>query len=43
MRTFLSMVEKDGLGTVGLSKELGLGAEITFEIFVNQLKNTFGL
>ena len=43
MRTFLSMVEKDGLGTVGLSKELGLGTEITFEMFANQLKNTFGL
>jgi hypothetical protein len=37
------MVEKDGLGTSGLSKELGLGTEITFEIFNDRLRNTFGL
>lgn len=43
LRTFLAMVEKDGLGTAGLSKELGLGTEITFEIFADRLKNTFGL
>lgn len=43
LRTFLAMVEKDGLGTSGLSKELGLGTEITFEIFADRLKNTFGL
>jgi len=41
--TFLAMVEKDGLGTSGLSKELGLGTEITFEIFTDRLRNTFGL
>jgi 2-phosphoglycerate kinase len=43
LRTFLAMVEKDGLGTSGLSKELGLGTEITFEIFNDRLRNTFGL
>lgn len=43
LRTFLAMVEKDGLGTSGLSKELGLGTEITFEIFADRLRNTFGL
>ena len=43
LRTFLEMVEKDGLGTVALSKELGLGMEISFEVFVNQLRETFGL
>ena len=43
LRTFLTMVEKDGLGTSGLSKELGLGTEITFEIFTDRLRNTFGL
>ena len=31
------------LGTAGLSKELGLEKEITFEEFVTQLKNTFSL
>ena len=35
------MVEKDGLGTVALSKELGLGMEISFEVFANQLRKTF--
>ncbi|MFA6703137.1 MAG: hypothetical protein WCS06_10815 [Dysgonamonadaceae bacterium] len=43
LKTFLAMLEKDGLGTSGLSKELGLGTEITFEIFADRLKNTFGL
>jgi hypothetical protein len=43
LMTFLEMVEKDGLGTVALSKELGLGTEISFEIFANQLRKTFGL
>ena len=43
LRTFLEMVEKDGLGTVALSKELGLGMEISFEVFANQLRKTFGL
>jgi len=43
LRTFLEMVKKDGLGTVALSKELGLGMEISFEVFTNQLRKTFGL
>lgn len=43
LRTFLEMVEKDGLGTAGLSKELGLGTEITIEVFSAKLKNVFGL
>jgi len=43
LRTFLGMVEKDGLGTADLSKELGLETEISFEVFANQLKQTFGL
>ena len=42
-RTFLEMVKKDGLGTVALSKELGLVMEISFEAFANQLRKTFGL
>ena len=37
------MVEKNGLGTIALSKELGLGMEISFEVFANQLRKTFGL
>lgn len=43
LRTFLSMVEKEGLGTAGLSKELGLTTEITLETFSAQLKAVFGL
>lgn len=43
LRTFLSMLEKDGLGTAGLSKELGLEMEITFELFAGQFKKAFGL
>ena len=43
LRTFLEMVEKEGLGTAGLSKELGLEKEITFEEFATRLKNTFSL
>lgn len=43
LRTFLIMVEKDGLETGALSKNLGLSVEISFEQFVNQFKNLFEL
>lgn len=43
LRTFLTIVEKDGLATKALSKDLGLGVEISLEQFVNQFKNLFGL
>ena len=43
LRIFLNMVGEDGLGTAGLSKELGLDQEITFDEFASQLKSTFGL
>jgi len=43
LRTFLTMVEKDGLDTVALSRELGLAIEITFELFIEQIKNIFEL
>lgn len=43
LRIFLEMVEKEGLGTIGLSKELGLDKEITLEEFSTQLKALFGL
>ncbi|NDV45473.1 hypothetical protein D0T49_00200 [Paludibacter sp. 221] len=43
LRTFLEMIKEDGLGTTGLSKELGLGAEITIDEFTTQLKTVFGL
>lgn len=37
------LIEEDGLGTAGLSKELGLGTEITFDVFSAQFKNVFRL
>ena len=43
LRTFLKMVEIDGLSTAGLSKELGLDTEITFDLFSKQFRNSFGL
>ena len=43
LRTFLELIEEDGLGTAGLSKELGLGTEITFDVFSSQFKNVFRL
>lgn len=43
LRTFLAMIEKDGLDTAALSGELGLAIEITFELFIEQIKNIFEL
>lgn len=43
LRTFLAMMEKDGLDTAALSRELGLAIEITFELFIEQIKNIFEL
>ena len=43
LRTYLEMVEKDGLGTIALSKELGLGLEISFDVFASQLRKAFKL
>ena len=43
LRLFLEMVGKDGIGTAGLCKDLGLRNEITIEVFTERIKKTFGL
>lgn len=43
LRLFLEMVGKDGIGSAGLCKDLGLRNEITIEVFTERIKKTFGL
>ncbi|MDR1981487.1 MAG: hypothetical protein LBQ39_07710 [Tannerellaceae bacterium] len=43
LRRFLEMVEKEGLGTSGLCKDLGLRNEVSVEMFIERIRKTFGL